>query len=159
MQHSLKVGLAFGLTSGTITTLGLMVGLHAGTHSRAVVIGGLLTIAIADAFSDALGIHISEEAENVHTPREIWTATLATFFSKFLCALSFVVPILLLPLRTAVMVSLVWGLGLLAVFSHVMAREQERRSLPVVAEHLAIAGVVVVLTRLLGAAIAGWASA
>jgi len=31
----------------------LMVGLHSGTRSRTVVIGGILTIAIADAMSDA----------------------------------------------------------------------------------------------------------
>lgn len=37
----------------------LMAGLHSGTHSRAIVIGGILTIAIADAMSDALGIHVS----------------------------------------------------------------------------------------------------
>ena len=68
MKDSLRTGISFGLTSGIITTLGLMVGLHSGTHSRVIVIGGILTIAIADAFSDALGIHISEESKNVHSP-------------------------------------------------------------------------------------------
>ncbi|HIE31931.1 MAG TPA: hypothetical protein EYP67_06070, partial [Methanosarcinales archaeon] len=68
MRHSLKTGFSFGLTSGIITTLGLMVGLHSGTHSELVIIGGILTIAIADAFSDALGIHVSEESESKHTP-------------------------------------------------------------------------------------------
>jgi len=72
MRHSLKVGFSFGLTSGIITTLGLMVGLHSGAHSKLVLIGGVLTIAIADAFSDALGIHMSEESENRHTTRETW---------------------------------------------------------------------------------------
>ncbi|MBW1983250.1 MAG: hypothetical protein JRI53_00900, partial [Deltaproteobacteria bacterium] len=51
IKRSLRKGISFGLTSGTITTLGLMVGLHSGTHSRMVVIGGILTIAVADAFS------------------------------------------------------------------------------------------------------------
>jgi hypothetical protein len=45
MKLSFKTGLSFGLTSGVITTLGLMVGLHSGTHSRTVVIGGIVTIA------------------------------------------------------------------------------------------------------------------
>ena len=56
MKPSFKTGFSFGLTSGVITTLGLMVGLHSGTHSRSVVIGGILTIAVADAMSDALGM-------------------------------------------------------------------------------------------------------
>ena len=98
MNHSLKIGFSFGLTSGIITTLGLMVGLSSGTHSKLVVIGGILTIAIADSFSDALGIHISEESENRHTTREIWEATMATFASKFVFALSFIVPVLLFEL-------------------------------------------------------------
>jgi vacuolar iron transporter family protein len=37
MKPSFKTGLSFGLTSGVMTTLGLRVGLHAGTGSRAVV--------------------------------------------------------------------------------------------------------------------------
>ena len=47
MKRSVKAGFSFGLTSGVITTLGLMVGLHSSTHSKLVVIGGILTIAIA----------------------------------------------------------------------------------------------------------------
>ena len=78
MKHSLKVGFNFGLTSGIITTLGLMVGLHASTHSKLVVIGGILTIAIADALSDAIGIHIAEESENKHTAKEVWESTFST---------------------------------------------------------------------------------
>ena len=59
MKHSFKVGFTFGVTSGIITTLGLIVGLHSGTHSKIIILGGIIVIAIADAFSDALGIHIS----------------------------------------------------------------------------------------------------
>ena len=33
-KSAISVGLGFGLTSGTITTLGLMIGLHTGTHSK-----------------------------------------------------------------------------------------------------------------------------
>ena len=80
MKHSLKVGFSFGLTSGIITTLGLLTGLNSSTNSKLVVIGGILTIAIADAFSDALGIHVSEESENKHTSREIWESTFFYFF-------------------------------------------------------------------------------
>jgi vacuolar iron transporter family protein len=64
MNGSIRTGLHFGLTSWVITTLGMMVGLHSGTHSPRAVVGGILTIAVADAFSDAVGIHISEGSEN-----------------------------------------------------------------------------------------------
>jgi VIT1/CCC1 family predicted Fe2+/Mn2+ transporter len=150
MNHSLKTGLSFGLTSGIITTLGLMVGLHSGTHSRLAVIGGILTIAIADAFSDALGIHVSEESENKHTSREIWEATACTFVSKFVFALTFLVPVLALPLTTALVVSVAWGLSLLAVFSFYLAKEQGEKPWRVAGEHLLIAAVVIVITHLAG---------
>lgn len=150
MKHSLKTGLSFGLTSGVITTLGLMVGLNSGTHSKIVVIGGILTIAIADAFSDALGIHVSEESENKHSLKEIWEATVSTFLSKFLFALTFVIPVLLLELSTAIIVSVLWGLLVLGIFSFVLAKEQKGKPWKVIGEHLFIAVVVIVITHYVG---------
>lgn len=150
MAHPLKVGFSFGLTSGIITTLGLMVGLHSGTHSKLIVIGGVLTIAIADAFSDALGIHVSEESENVHTPAETWAATIFTFLSKFIFALTFLIPLLMFELQKAIFVSVVWGLSILSVFSYYMARKQRVNPLKVIAEHVVIAGVVIILTHYVG---------
>jgi len=151
----LKTGFCFGLTSGIITTLGLMVGLNSGTGSKLAVIGGILTIAVADAFSDALGIHISEEAENVHSTREVWEATVFTFASKFLVASTFIVPVLLFDLTFAVVVSLVWGFFVLGVLSIFLARDQEKDAWKVVAEHLLILAVVVIATDLVG----GWIGA
>jgi VIT1/CCC1 family predicted Fe2+/Mn2+ transporter len=151
MKHSIKTGFSFGLTSGIITTLGLMVGLNSSTHEKLVVIGGILTIAIADAFSDAMGIHISEESENKHSAREIWESTISTFLSKFVFALTFVIPILLFPLSTAVIISVVWGLSIITIFSCYIAREQGVKPYKVVSEHLFIAILVIIATHLVGA--------
>lgn len=150
MKHSLKTGFSFGLTSGIITTLGLMVGLHSGTHSKLVVLGGIITIAVADAFSDALGIHISEESENKHTEREIWESTISTFLSKFIFALTFIIPVLIFELSTAIFVSVIWGLALLGIFSFNLAKEQDVKPWRVVGEHLMIAIVVIVITHYIG---------
>jgi VIT1/CCC1 family predicted Fe2+/Mn2+ transporter len=150
VKHSLKVGLSFGLTSGIITTLGLMVGLHSGTHSKIAVIGGVLTIAIADAFSDALGIHISEESEDRHVTKEIWESTVSTFLSKLVFASTFIVPILLFQLLTAIVVSVIWGLSLLSIFSFLIAKEQKVKPWKVVMEHLVIALTVVVIAHYIG---------
>lgn len=150
LRHSLKTGLSFGLTSGVITTLGLMVGLHSGTHSKIVVIGGILTIAIADAFSDALGIHISEESENRHTTREIWESTISTFLSKFIFALTFILPILLFSLPIAIIISVIWGLTLLSIFSFYMAKEQRKSIGKVIIEHIGIALIVIIIAHYVG---------
>ena len=150
VKHSFKVGISFGVTSGIITTLGLMVGLHSGTHSSFVVIGGILTIAIADAFSDALGIHISEESENTHTAKQIWVSTVATFFSKLIFALTFIIPVLLFELSTAIVVSIIWGLSILLVLSYGIAKEQSANPCKIIAEHLVIALIVIIITHYLG---------
>ena len=150
MKDLLRTGVTFGLTSAVITTLGLMVGLHSGTHSKMVVLSGVLTIAIADAFSDALGIHISEESENVHTTKQIWVATVATFLAKFLFAMTFVVPVLLFSLSTAIGVSLIWGLSVLTVLSYVIAKSQGEPPWKIVGEHLIIALVVIAITYWVG---------
>ncbi len=77
-----RTGVFFGATSGVITTVGLIVGLYAGTESVVAVLGGILVIAVADAMSDALGIHIAQEADPESTSDHIWAATFSTFFDK-----------------------------------------------------------------------------
>jgi len=152
MKHSLKTGFSFGVTSAIITTLGLMVGLNSSTHSKLVVIGGILTIAIADAFSDALGIHVSEESENKHTVKEIWESAASTFLAKLIFTLTFTIPVLLLPLSTAIIVSIIYGLFLLGICSFFMAKGQNTKKLTVITEHLTIALLVIILTHYFG----GW---
>lgn len=150
MRESVRTGFSFGSTSGIITTLGLMVGLHSGTHSRLAVIGGILTIAIADAFSDALGIHVAEEAEDKHTPQEIWESTIFTFIAKFVVAASFLVPLLLLDFSIAVLACVIYGLSLLGLSSFIMARSQKTNPWMVVGEHIFIALLVVILSHYVG---------
>lgn len=150
MKHSLKIGFNFGITSGIIITLGLLVALHSGTHSKIIVLGGVLAIAIADAFSDAMGIHISEESENVHTKKEIWEATISTFLFKFFCAVTFIIPILLFDLLTAIVVSVIWGLSILSILSYKIAKEQKIKPWKAVVEHLTIAILVIALTHYIG---------
>ena len=159
MNAAWKTGLSFGLTSGVITTLGLMVGLHAGTHSRAVVLGGILTIAVADALSDAMGIHLAEESKNSGPASHVWEATLATFAAKFVIAGSFVVPVLTRPLDQAIVISIVWGLFLLTALSFFVARAQDISPWKVIGEHVFIALFVVAMTHVVGDWVQGWAGA
>jgi VIT1/CCC1 family predicted Fe2+/Mn2+ transporter len=150
MKVSLRKGFSFGLTSGIITTLGLIIGLNSGTHSKLAVLGGIYTIAIADALSDASGIHVSEEAENKHTIKEIWESTFSTFISKLFFALTFVFPVIFFPLSTAVIISVIWGLSLISITSYFIARKEKVKPFKVVTEHLIIAIIVVISTHYVG---------
>lgn len=150
MKHSVAKGIGFGLTSGVITTLGLLVGLYSGTHSMIVVLGGILTIAVADGMSDALGIHISEEIIKKNSCKQVWESTIATFFTKLLFALTFAIPVIFLPLDTAIAVSVAWGILLIGILSYRIAKKKKTSVAKAMAEHIGIAIVVVILTYLLG---------
>jgi len=149
-----RTGLFFGATSGVITTLGLMTGLNAGTKSITAVLGGILVIAVADAMSDALGIHLAEEANPKTDHAHVWQATITTFLTKFIFALSFAVPLLLLPLGPAVVASIAWGMLVIVVLSYLLAKSQDEAPLPIILEHLGIAILVVILSNFIGAWVA-----
>lgn len=151
MKHDvISSSMNFGLTSGVITTLGLIVGLHAGTHSMLVVIGGILTIAVADSMSDALGMHISKESDGVSTTREVWLATVVTFFTKMSMSLTFIIPVMLLELDKAVYASIAWGMLVIALLSFIIARRDNNNPVYVVGEHLTITVIVIVATHTIG---------
>lgn len=145
-----RTGLFFGATSGVITTIGLIVGLNSGTQSIAAVLGGILIIAVADAMSDALGIHLAEEANPDTDHHHVWSATITTFITKFVFSISFAIPLLLLPLGPAVIASVVWGLFVIVVLSYFLANSQGESPLYIIAEHLGIAILVILFSHYIG---------
>lgn len=147
MRIPLLTGLSFGLTSGIITTLGLIVGLSSGTHSKLAVLGGIITIAIADSFSDALGMHVSQESQVRISERSVWLSTISTFIAKFLFALSFALPVVVFDLSTAIVISVIWGFSILFIFSFYMAKKQKRNPWKAAFEHMIIGALVVVVTH------------
>ena len=150
MKQSIMTGLSFGLTSGIITTLGLMVGLQAGTNSRMVVLGGILTIAFADALSDALGIHVSEESRSSSNHDNVWEATISTFIFKLLIALTFVIPVLLFNLSIAIYVSVLWAYLVLGLISYFNAKGNTKQKWHMVVEHLLIMSLVIMASKYIG---------
>ncbi|MFH1307979.1 MAG: hypothetical protein ABIH72_03945 [archaeon] len=156
MKASIKKGFGFGLTSGIITTLGLIVGLHSSTHSKLIILGGIIVIAVADALSDALGMHISEEAVK-QSRKQIWECTFYTFLFKFIFALTFIIPILIFELYNAIIISIIWGLLLITGFSYYLAIQQKRKPLKVILEHLIITVIVIIITHFIGDLVGRWA--
>jgi lipid-A-disaccharide synthase-like uncharacterized protein len=142
-----RTGLFFGATSGVITTIGLIVGLNSGTNSITAVLGGILIIAVADAMSDALGIHLAEEANPDTDHAHVWSATIMTFLTKFIFSISFAVPLLLLPLGPAVTASVIWGLVVIVVLSYFL---QDESPLFIIGEHVGIAVLVLVFSHYIG---------
>lgn len=128
----------------------MIIGLNAGTESLVAVVGGILVIAVADAMSDALGIHLAQEADSETSDQQVWSATFATFFAKFLTALSFALPFVLLSLGMAILISVIWGYAIISLLSYKLASEQGMKPLNVIVEHVAIATFVIVASHAIG---------
>lgn len=150
MRIQFRKGLGFGLTSGVITTLGLIVGLDASTGSRFAVISGIFAIAISDALSDALGMHISEESTYKKTRKQVWEATFSTFFFKFVFALTFVLPFLFFSVTNAVIACIAWGLFLILIYSYHIAKKTRILPQRAITEHLLITIAVVIAAYFVG---------
>lgn len=149
MKKSHTTGMSFGITSGIITTLGLIVGLHSTMPSKLVVIGGVAVIAFGDALSDAFGIHMAEESKKINH-KKVWESTIATFLTKMVFSLSFLVPILLLPLSKAIIASIVWGLVAITAHNFYLAKKNKKNPFSMITEHVSIAIVVVIATHFIG---------
>jgi len=150
MRRAFRVGFSFGLPSGIVTTLGIMVGLNSITQSRLVVIGGILTIALADSFSDAMGIHFSQESENSISHKEVWKSTFYTLLSKFIFSSMFIIPVLIFDLTIAIIISVIIGLYLIFLISLIIARDRNDNPVKVISEHIAITLFVIFITNYVG---------
>lgn len=150
MNKQIRLGLGFGLTSGIITTLGLIVGLQASTESRLVVISGILVIALCDALSDAFGMHVAEEAEQKREIKNLWVASLVTFLSKAVFSMSYAVFFFLLAMNQAVYLSIAWSLFLISIFGYYIAKLHGHSPWKVVSEHVVVAVLVILASHLIG---------
>jgi vacuolar iron transporter family protein len=131
-----------------MTSMALIVGLGTANSGRVGIIGGLLIIAVADNLSDTLSIHIYEECRG--ETRTAVRTSVSNFVTRLLIAVSFVALVLVLPLGPARWVSVAWGGLLLSALTYLIAKSKSIKPGPEVARHLAVAGVVIVLSQMIG---------
>ena len=153
MRKSFQKGFSFGLTSAVITTMGIMLGLESATSSKLAVVGGVLSLAFADGFSDAVAVHALVEAEG-KKGRQVWEAAFATFLSKFFLQLLFLAPILLFPLTTGIYISIAMGILLTIALGFKIAMIQKEKPLSVIREHVSLAIIVLIITHYVGRVVA-----
>jgi hypothetical protein len=104
----MKARVISGFASGIITALGLMVGLQSGTQSQHAVLGGIIILALADAFSDGYGEYLAERTENIQSTWQVWKASLVAFSSVFFCIVQFIIPILFINLEYAIFLCIIY---------------------------------------------------
>lgn len=149
-----KVGeLAFGITSGILTTVGLLTGVNSATSSRLSVIASIAVIAMADSLSDAYGMYMSKISERGNSRTAAMRYALGTLAGKFFFPFTFILPILLLPLQTGVWIDLAWGAIALALLSAENAIVYQRPVKRVVLRNLGLAALIVIASEATGSLI------
>lgn len=140
---------SFGATSAIITILGLITGLDTLAHPKLSIIGGILLIALSDNISDSIGIHIYQESECIGS-KEVWISTLTNFLTRLFVSLSFVFLVAVLPIKLAVLCSLIWGLAILTFMSYIIAKERKVNPYLAIFEHVSLAVFVIAASHFIG---------
>lgn len=146
---------SYGSTAAVVTSMGIIVGFDAAMMPRTALVTSLLVIALADNLSDSLSIHVYQESERLET-RAAFRATVTNFVARLIVAMSFVAIVVLLPPRWTVTASVGWGVVLLSALSFSVARARGAPPAMEIAKHLAVAMLVILLSRLVAAAIFAW---
>ena len=148
-MHLYKTRFSFGATASIITNLAMIVGFRTGTDPKSTIISGILVVALADNISDSLAIHIHQEASGLAI-KEVWFSTFVNFLTRILISMTFMGIILLCPIKVAVLLSIIWGLFILAYVSYTIAEDRKTSALSVISEHLLIAIAVIFFSNYLG---------
>jgi predicted adenylyl cyclase CyaB len=147
-----RVGeLMFGLTSGVLTTIGVLVGVNSATSSRLSVIAAVAAIAVADSCSDAFGMYMAKVSERGGSTHQALRFALGTLAGKAVLPLTFIVPLLVLPLSAAVGVDLAWGALTLVLLSAEQAVVEQQSVARRIGRNLGLALVI-----LMNSALVGW---
>jgi predicted adenylyl cyclase CyaB len=151
LQFHENVGeLAFGITSGILTTIGVLVGVNSATADRLSVVAAVVAIAVADSCSDAFGMYMAKMSERSAAPKQALRHALGTLVGKAFLPLTFLVPLLVLPLGVAVWLDLAWGALALALLSAEQAVVEQRAIARRIARNLGLALVIIAASALAG---------
>ena len=149
--HGLQ-GMTFGSIDAIIMVIGIVVGL--GTiGDRTAVFVGILIAGIANSFGNAWGFHISEETENIHTRKEVWTSTLMSFSGTFMSTMILIIPVIFLPLTQAIAATVLIGIGMIVLIGLFVGRIRglgRRGCCKLVLEYVSISMLVIVIAYYLG---------
>jgi VIT1/CCC1 family predicted Fe2+/Mn2+ transporter len=153
--HQKTGELTFGITSGIMTTIGLLTGMNSATSSKIAVLAAIAVIACADSLSDSCGMFLSKLAERGTSTKTAISYALGTLAGKFLFPLTFILPIVLCDnLTTGVIIDIVWGLIALSLLTIEQALVKEESILKSLGRNLAIAITGIALSTMVGKLIA-----
>jgi predicted neutral ceramidase superfamily lipid hydrolase len=145
---------SFGATSAVITGLAVIIGLSRTANPVIGTTTALVVIAIADNISDSFGIHIHQESQK-ESVKEVRKTTFTNFVTRVAVVSVFVLLVILLPVKAAVVLSIFFGMAVISIISYFIAKEQKAKPHRIVFQHLLITVLVMIGSYLLREASAG----
>ncbi len=142
-------GLAFGTMDGIVGILAILTGLGT-VGSKIATIVGVLAAGLANSFGNAAGVHVSQESEGIHTPKEIRRLTLASFFATLFVTVILICPLLLFQFNIALVFSWILGLLILALLGYSVSVKNGKFDGKIVLEYVLIGIFVSVVAFFLG---------
>jgi len=141
--------ISFGGTAAIVTSMALIAGLDAANAGRAAMVSALLIAAVADNLTDSLSVHMYQESERLEE-KEAFIGTLTNFATRFIVCLSFVLIVTLFREHAAAVGGIVWGMSLLTVLTYILARHRKVSAMSELGKHLAVALVIVFVSKSIG---------
>jgi len=146
--------ISFGGTAAIVTSMALIVGLDAANAGRAAMVSALLIAAVADNLTDSLSVHVYQESERLEE-REAFIGTVSNFVTRLVVCLTFVLIVVLFRTHVAAIGGIVWGMLLLTVLNYILARHRKVGAMSELAKHLAVALVIIFVSKGIGHWITG----
>ena len=144
MDSSSLQGMYFGLTEGTVTTMGIIIGMMASLPMKKAIFSAVIAATLSDSFGDSIGIYYSEEAtgrtEGVNAVKNM-------VFFKLLMACLYLAPLLLIKnLKTGIYTSIVLALIVISVSFYNLAQLKEINTTEFVLKNTMAVGLVIIIT-------------
>ena len=132
MDHQGMQGIAFGMMEGIVMVMGMFMGFWVALPDAHLVLLVIAVTAVADAFANSGALYAEEESER-HSMKEVTRSSLFCFFATLAAFIAPAIPLLVLPLYTAIAAGLAIGIGLLFLLGYLvssLARKPWKRIIP-----------------------------
>jgi len=148
---------AYGASSAIMTGLAIIIGLSTTINAVFNIVTALLIIAVADNFSDAFGIHLQEESQQV-SPKEVTMTTTYNFLARLITTTILILFIILLPMTIAIILSVIYGLIIMILLSYHIAKVQKVNPYKSAFRHVMLAIAIMVASFIFRELITKYAS-
>ncbi len=148
-MHKRITEMTYGLTSGIMTSSGMLIGVYFAMPSKLAVASSMMALAVSDSLSEAYSMYNAKLAEGM-SQRNAVRHGLYTMNGNVVIPVLFLMPIFLLPLTSAIYLNLSFSAAILICLSTLDSLATQRPIVKKASKTLALAILIVGLSTLAG---------